>query len=228
MFSVMVSNGAGNVTSNNATLKVNPIPPPKVLHVAAITMSVKKVTRGKVAIAAVRIVDSNGAAFGGARVTGNWSRLTSGSSAGTTNASGIATLTSPKSALTGTFTFTVASITAAGYSYDASKNVVTSASITSAGVATNTVAPATAQTVAPAVIGTVSANQPFKLGLALPAGIPNGARVRVTSSGQPAGVRVSGELAGGKVKLAGAYTFTVQFQAQTAKASQQYTLIVMP
>jgi hypothetical protein len=88
-------------------------------------------------------------------------------------------------------------------------------------------------------LGSVKVNQPFKLKLALPAGIPLGSKVRTKATGLPQGVRASNGVLGGRPKTVGSYTITVQFTAKTVttgtnhkrtvtniQASQTYTLSV--
>jgi len=103
--------------------------PALVMHVASIVMSKVASGSGVSARATVRIVDTGGAAVAGAAVVGNWSGLVKSSSTATTDASGYAVLTSRASRKAGTFTIAVTGVSRSGYTYNASANVQTTASI---------------------------------------------------------------------------------------------------
>jgi len=222
------------ITINNAA--------PKYMHIGAFAMKVAKVSNGKAATATITIVDAGGAAVSGATVSGSWSSLTSGSASGTTNTSGVVSLISAKTRQTGTFTFTVTSVSASGYTYDSASNVATSGSITTSGQTSFKTAPVAAATAAGAVdLGSVSINKPFKLRLPLPDSLAGATRIRSTATGLPARVRVRGGFIGGAPKQAGSFTITVQFTAKTVSSgtggkstvttlqvTQQYTLTVVP
>lgn len=101
-----------------------------IIRVASITMG-KGLSKTKTyATATVNITDTSNNAISGATVDGSWSDLVSGTSTGVTDASGNVTLTSPTSSKSGTITFTVTNAQKDGCTYDATKNIVTSASIT--------------------------------------------------------------------------------------------------
>jgi len=93
-------------------------------------MSLSGNKRGTTATAKVTIVDQNGAVKSGATVSGNWSGVVSGSGSATTGSTGVASITSPKTTASGTFTFTVVSVSLNGYTYDSSANAVSSGSTT--------------------------------------------------------------------------------------------------
>jgi hypothetical protein len=145
-----VSDGKGGSVQSSVTVTVNTTPPPpptKALHVSGIAMSLSSAggNSGKSASARVTVVDSAGAAISGATVSGNWSGLTSSSVSGATGANGAITFVSGRTKQTGTFTFTVTSIAAAGFTYDRASNATTSGSISTSGVAS-------ALSAAPAVV----------------------------------------------------------------------------
>jgi hypothetical protein len=218
-----------NVTADHTiAASFNAIPPPKTLHVAAISMTLSSNTKGKAATAAVKIVDSKGVAVSGATVSGSWSGLTSSNVSGSTGSGGVARFTSARTKATGTFTFTVNNVTASGYTYDSSKNVVSSASITTSGVVGSgaPVALAAESATNTVDLGTVTVNQSFKLALALPDGLTG--KVKAKATGLPKGVRVSGSSIGGKTKQSGAFVITVQFSNKAGSAAQVYTLTVNP
>jgi PKD repeat protein len=222
------------ITINNAA--------PKYMHIGAFAMKVAKVGNGKAATATITIVDAGGVAVSGATVSGSWSSLTSGSASGTTNTPGVVSLISAKTRQTGTFTFTVTSVSASGYIYDSASNVATSGSITTAGQTSFKTAPVAAATPAGAVdLGSVSINKLFKLRLPLPDSLAGATRIRSTATGLPARVRVRGGFIGGAPKQAGSFTITVQFTAKTVSSgtngkstvttlqvTHQYTLTVVP
>ncbi len=81
------------------------------------------------ATAEVTIVDQNGDPVSGATVQGRWSGLVSGTPSGNTNSGGAVLFTSSWTYRRGTFTFTVESVSAPGYTYDPEANVETSDSI---------------------------------------------------------------------------------------------------
>ena len=111
-----------------------PPPPPSGgdVHVDSIVMSTSQAggnrTRG---VAVVKIVDDNGVGISGLTVYADWTGLAPGAVTGTTGTDGRATLNSNlvRNA-NGTFTITVTDVQGAGYTYNASKNVETSDSIT--------------------------------------------------------------------------------------------------
>jgi hypothetical protein len=221
--------------TGDVTVSVNPAPPPSTLHVFGIAMSVAKVGNGKTATARVSIANSSGAPVNGATVTGSWSGLTNGSASGTTGTNGVVALASAKSRQTGTFTFTVSNVNATGYTYDSTKNVATSASITTNGVVTSAAPALAAESISNSIqLGSVSLNQAFKLPLPLPANVTQSGKIKSTATGLPKGTRVSRDFFGGRVKQPGTFTFTVQFSVKSGKesapiqATQQYTITVAP
>jgi hypothetical protein len=82
------------------------------------------------ATAKVTVMTTSGALVPNATVTGTWSGVVNGGKTAVTNASGVATLTSPQTKKSGTYKFTITGITASGYTYDAALNTMTSNSIT--------------------------------------------------------------------------------------------------
>lgn len=103
--------------------------PDVLLHVSWITMSKKDSKRGTQAQAVVTVKDSAGNLKPNASVTGTWSGLTNQTSTAKTNSAGNASFSSGFAKNSGTFTFTVKSITLAGATYDPSTNVETTDSI---------------------------------------------------------------------------------------------------
>ncbi len=120
-----VTDNSGLASSSSVNITVT-----KDIFVNSITMTASSSTTAVSAAAAVTIKDRNGNPIPGATVTGTWSGIVQGTSSGTTNSSGVASLSSPQSSASGTFTFTVTGVSAPGYTYNAQLNVKSSASIT--------------------------------------------------------------------------------------------------
>jgi hypothetical protein len=102
------------------------------MSVANIGMSLGTSNGRTYALAAVTVRDGNGNPLPGATVNGTWSGAVSGSASLVTGSSGAAEFRSSRiKATTGSrFTFTVTGVTLGGYTYDATRNVETSGSIT--------------------------------------------------------------------------------------------------
>jgi len=109
---------------------VLPTEPAGVMHVSDITMSYKKSGSAYTAKATVTVVDDGNVAVSGATVYGAWSGAWTGNVNGVTDATGKVTLSSGSVKGGGTFTFTVTNIVKTGNTYDPSKNVETSDTIT--------------------------------------------------------------------------------------------------
>jgi PKD repeat protein len=69
------------------------------------------------AIAYVTVTDASGKKIPGASVTGKWSGAVSGSGSGTTGSTGLVAISSSRTKLTGTFTFTVSNVSLGGYTF---------------------------------------------------------------------------------------------------------------
>jgi PKD repeat protein len=83
------------------------------------TLAVDRTSAGSRAIATVKVLDRLGRVVPGATVTMQWSGVVTGSSSGTTNSSGVATLASQRVKKTGTITGTITGVVApAGYRYE--------------------------------------------------------------------------------------------------------------
>ncbi|MCZ6800753.1 MAG: T9SS type A sorting domain-containing protein [Nitrospirae bacterium] len=101
------------------------------MHVENIKMSTEPANGNRwKAVADVLIHDDQGQPVDGARVSGSWSGLVSGSSTATTGPNGVATLKSPKTKKIGEIVFEVTIVTKDGVTYDPSANEETSGSIT--------------------------------------------------------------------------------------------------
>jgi hypothetical protein len=90
-----------------------------------VQLSSKQAGRNNFVIADVEVRDSSGVAAGEVQVTGAWSDASNGApvgtSSGTTNAAGVATL-SLKVSGPGTYAFVVTDVVLAGYEYTPSMN----------------------------------------------------------------------------------------------------------
>jgi serine protease len=131
---VVAFDAASNESAPSNPASATTLPAPvQTMHVASITMALKKAGLNTSARATVTIVDAAGHAVAGATVSGHWTGATGDSDAGLTNTSGRVTVESnklrrPPSGTT--FTFTVDNVVLSGWTYDASANVETSDSIT--------------------------------------------------------------------------------------------------
>ena len=125
-----VTDPSGATATNQVNnITVTPAAAPRV-HVAAVTMATSTrydgSWRGR---AAVKVVDATGKAVSGATVSGTWSGIVSGTSSGSTASTGKVTLNSQWTQAKGTITFTINGVNAAGYTYDAGANTITSGSV---------------------------------------------------------------------------------------------------
>ncbi len=118
--------------SNSTSIKINVTAPvtTTAAYVGQFNLGGVASRNGNYAIATLVVRDVNGKVVPNATLTGRWSGLVSGTASGVTNTNGSVGINSPRSKRRGTYTFTVQSITANGFTYDASKNVLTSKSIT--------------------------------------------------------------------------------------------------
>lgn len=127
-----VTDNAGTSSSSSVTIIVQAqqIQTAKTIIVSGIQLLVTRSSSGSSVRATVKITDISGTPIAGATVTGSWGGVISGSSTGTTDSSGSAYLNSRRAKRTGTATFTVTGVTAAGATYSPAQNIVTSANTT--------------------------------------------------------------------------------------------------
>lgn len=126
-----VTDNRGGTSTRSVVIKATAAPL-QAMRVQSIALTTSKNTQGTVATAKVLVTTTTGTAVSGVTVTGNWGGIFSGTSSGTTDASGIAVLTSNRVKKTGTATFSVTKLAKTGYTYSASQNLVTTASVTAA------------------------------------------------------------------------------------------------
>lgn len=127
--SLKVTSSSGLSNSNSVTITVSS--PNVKMSVDSIAMSLIRPQRGQpYARAAVTVRDVYGRPVPGATVNGAWSGIVSGTSSAITNASGVATSNAPSTKKSGTIKYSVNSITAPGYAYDANLNKMTTNAIT--------------------------------------------------------------------------------------------------
>ncbi|MGI8966927.1 MAG: DUF7594 domain-containing protein [Limisphaerales bacterium] len=130
-YAVSAVNNSGE-SANSTQVSATPTAPVVTnVHVKSITMSwVKSGSKYKTR-AVVNVVNASGVAVNVATVTGDFTGSISNLGLmGATTSTGDATITSTTAITTGTVTFTVKNITGTNLNYDATANLVTSASIT--------------------------------------------------------------------------------------------------
>lgn len=130
-WTVQVDDGRGGSDTATLEINVNTAPPQTEIHIADIAMSSAWYGGNRIAgIATITVHNASGAAVPNATVSVNWSGATGGSASGTTSGSGVVVFESSKVKNGGTYTVTVANVTAAGSTYNPALNVETSDSIT--------------------------------------------------------------------------------------------------
>ncbi len=115
--------------STSATVTITVSAQTTAISVSGIAMTADTNKRGTNATARVTVWKSSGALMPGVSVRGNWSGLATGNVTAVTDSLGQATFNTPRVRGSGTFTFSVTGLYAAGTFYDATKNVETSDSI---------------------------------------------------------------------------------------------------
>ncbi len=121
-----------NLGATGTATKVITVQPNAALVMRVAALQLTLTTSGSLSSgkAVVRVTTPEGVAVSGVSVTGAWSGMVSGTSMGTTDASGNAVLLSKRFKKTsGTLVFSVTKLSKAGYSYDPGKNIVTTATL---------------------------------------------------------------------------------------------------
>ena len=123
-----VTDNSGLSATSSVTITVDAPVVVLTLRVSDIAMSLKTAKNGSAqASAAVKVLDGNGVPVAGATVAGTWSGLVARNSSVVTDSLGVARFSSPTTRSTsGSFVFTVKSVSRTGYSYAPSTNGETS------------------------------------------------------------------------------------------------------
>lgn len=119
-------------TAVQSTVIAVSAPPATILRVQDIVLALNKTKAGTACVATVLVTTPQGVPVAGAKVTGAWSGVVSGSASGTTGADGRAVLTSKRVKKSGVFSFKVTGLAKSGCIYDPSANLVVSVSISGA------------------------------------------------------------------------------------------------
>jgi PKD repeat protein len=126
-----VTDNSGLSSTRSITITAQPVVATTSASVGNIAMSLSVNRNGAAqAVAAVTVRDGSGRPLSGATVTGRWSGVVSGNGNASSNASGVASLTSPRTRSGGTFVFTVTGISVSGYTYQPNLNNESADSIT--------------------------------------------------------------------------------------------------
>jgi chitodextrinase len=130
---VTAEDTSGNESGHSPEASAAPDAPPELsVHVAGITVEIVRQGKNYFARATVSVADQDGQPVAGVEVTGDWTwnGVSIGSSGGTTDGGGAATLASSKEkAVSGdVFTFTATGLVLGGYAYDPGSNVKSSES----------------------------------------------------------------------------------------------------
>jgi M6 family metalloprotease-like protein len=105
--------------------------PARVIRVGDIVLSVVTSSKNKAGKAVIKVTNLSGGPVANATVNAQWSGLVTGTASGKTDATGQVTFTSKSTNKRGTITIKVTGMTPpAGYVYDSTKNLKTSASVT--------------------------------------------------------------------------------------------------
>ncbi len=123
-----VTDNTGLTSSTSLTIQAQ-APAMVAMHVQSIALTVLRQTLGNSVRATVKVVDPSGQPVSGAVVSGSFNSIVSGSGTATTDSSGHAILTSRRVKKSGTVAFTVTNVGKAGYAYNPSQNLQTSATI---------------------------------------------------------------------------------------------------
>jgi PKD repeat protein len=127
VLTVTDNKGAKATASTQIMVTANPA---KVLRVTSMSLTSTRVSGRTVVKATVKVTDLNGLGVSGVTVKGTWSGLIAGTTSRATTTGGTVLFTSSAFTRTGVVTFSIAGLTKLGFTYDATKNLVTSASIT--------------------------------------------------------------------------------------------------
>lgn len=128
---LVVTDNRGATATQSRAVTITAAPTTSI-RVQAITLTASKNSQGTAVSVAVKVTTTAGAAVSGVVVTGSWSGILSGSVAITTDAKGVASISTKRAKKTGTATFTVTRLSKSGCTYVPSQNLVTTASLAAA------------------------------------------------------------------------------------------------
>ncbi|MBN1569432.1 MAG: PKD domain-containing protein [Acidobacteria bacterium] len=120
-----VADNDGLTGASSVTISVS-----RQIYVDSVELSSDSSYTAVSANALVTVKDIAGNPIAGATVSGSWSGVVQGTATGVTGSSGTASISSPQSPISGSFTFTVTGISSPGCSYDPGLNRETTGSIT--------------------------------------------------------------------------------------------------
>jgi PKD repeat protein len=123
-----VTDNSGLTATSNVPINVQAAPLVDI-YVGGITMSVVTSGRNYTGRSVITVRDAGGAVRPGVTVAARWSGLTNDTDTGITDANGQVVFTSNTTKKRGTFTITVTGLSAPGYTYNPSRNVETSDSV---------------------------------------------------------------------------------------------------
>ena len=128
-----VTDNSGATATASVLIAVGATPPvsTKITRVGALSLAWVTSRKGVSGSAVVKVTDASGKVLPNVTVNATFSGVHSGTVRGITNTKGQVTLSTPALASTtkGSLTFAVTGLTLSGYTYDASKNAATSATI---------------------------------------------------------------------------------------------------
>ncbi len=125
---LLVTDNTGLTDLKSVSIQVSSAPAATAsMHLQGITVTTTGYKNNQSdATAVVTVLDGSGNKVVGATVNGTWSGVVTGSASSTTGSTGQAAVKSGRTRNTGTFMFTVTSVTLAGYTYSADQNIATS------------------------------------------------------------------------------------------------------
>ncbi len=130
-WTVQVDDGRGGSATATLEINVDPAGTQPEVYIADIAMSSGVYGGNRISgIASITVKNDSGAVVPNASVSVNWSGATGGSATASTDGSGVVWFESSKVKNGGTYTLTVANVTASGSAYNPGLNVETSDSVT--------------------------------------------------------------------------------------------------
>jgi PKD repeat protein len=125
-----VTDNAGLTDTTSVTIRADAPVTLLAMHVEDIALSLRIHKNGQAeAVASVTVRDASGNAVPGATVAGTWSGVVNSSTSAMTGSSGVATMKTQRTRALGSYTFTVTSISLAGYQYVPASNKESTATV---------------------------------------------------------------------------------------------------